>query len=439
MTEHKRFKQLVRARMARTGERYAAARRQILGAEAEPVAKPQSPFKHFPGSVPAATALRIALANAGVRAPHTGAPFTEAMAFGIGGGIGAGVFSFHYAKEDFSSFFVAGRHLWQDDHAWFAAALEQLKLTAVVKEATGTKTAEANLAAMLAIGRPVIAWVDAGSLPYRGLPERWAGGGYHLLVVYAIDGSEAIVGDLADEPIRVPLADLTRARLRIKKFKTRLLTVEPGGKSPPLETLVRGGIRACVDGLTKAKMKNFTLDAFSTWAERLSGSKAADSWAKVFPRGKHLFTGLWSIHQYVDYYYTGGGLCRPMFAEFLAEAGAALDDAALTRASGRYAELGREWSALAETALPAGVPAFRKAGEALARLSELYHAEGAAGTEEIRACWQEIDEVGAAVGKVFPLPIAESEALLRELQGRVRSLHAQELALLGELGAWLSP
>jgi hypothetical protein len=436
MTEQKRFKQLVRARMARTGERYAAARRQLLGAEADPGTKPQSPFTHFPGSVPAATGLRIALANAGVHAPHTGAPFTEAMAFGIGGGIGAGVFSFHYAKEDFSSFFVTGRHLWQDDEAWFNAALARLNLKPTVSEASGARTAEANLAAMLATGRPVIAWVDAGSLPYRGLPERWAGGAYHLLVVYAIDGSDAIVGDLADDPIRVPVADLTRARLRIKKFKSRLLALEPGGKSPPLEALVRGGLRACVDGLTKAKMKNFTLDAFPTWSERLSGSQSADSWAKVFPRGKHLFTGLWSIHQYVDYYYTGGGLCRPMFAEFLAEAGAALDDAALTRARERYAELGREWSALAEAALPAAVPAFRKAGEALARLGELYHSEGAGATDEIRECWAEIEAIGAKVGKEFPLGEAECDALLRDLQIRVRTLHRGETAALEELRSW---
>jgi hypothetical protein len=183
-------------------------------------------------------------------------------------------------------------------------------------------------------------------------------------------------------------------------------------------------------------MKNFTLDAFSTWAERLSGSTAADSWAQVFPRGKHLFTGLWSIHQYVDYYYTGGGLCRPMFAEFLAEAGSVLDDPALTRAGERYAELGREWSALAEAALPAAVPAFRKAGEALARLGELYHSEGAGATDEIRECWAKIEAIGAKIGKAFPLGEAECDALLRDLQGRVRALHAGELAALEELRSW---
>lgn len=125
MTERKHFKQLVRARMAKTGERYAAARRQILHAEPEALDQPKHPFNHFAGSVPVATALRTLLAHAGVRAPHTGQPFSEAMLFGIGGGIGAGVFAFHYTKEDFSSFFIAGRHLWQDDQAWLERALER--------------------------------------------------------------------------------------------------------------------------------------------------------------------------------------------------------------------------------------------------------------------------------------------------------------------------
>ena len=64
---------------------------------------------HFAGNVPATAALRILLTHAGVRAPHTGAPFTEAMVFGIAGGIGIGVVSFYYEKEDFASFFIGGR------------------------------------------------------------------------------------------------------------------------------------------------------------------------------------------------------------------------------------------------------------------------------------------------------------------------------------------
>jgi hypothetical protein len=44
------------------------------------------------------------------------------MLFGIAGGIGAGVFSFVYDKEDFASFFVAGRHNWQDGVAYLGDA-----------------------------------------------------------------------------------------------------------------------------------------------------------------------------------------------------------------------------------------------------------------------------------------------------------------------------
>ncbi len=112
MTSRKHLKQLIRARMAKTGERYAAARRHIVAEQPDPIA----------GSVPASAALRLLLAHAGFKAPHTGKAPTEALAFGIGGGVGAGMFAFHSAKEDFSSFYVAGRHLWQDDVTWFDAA-----------------------------------------------------------------------------------------------------------------------------------------------------------------------------------------------------------------------------------------------------------------------------------------------------------------------------
>src|SRR5262249_3509254 len=114
MTAHKHLKQLVRARMTKTGERYATARRQILREAAAPPTDPACRW-HFPGSIPAATALRVLLAHAGVRDPHTQEPFSEAMLFGIAGGIGVGVFSFFYEKENIATFFVAGRHGWQDD------------------------------------------------------------------------------------------------------------------------------------------------------------------------------------------------------------------------------------------------------------------------------------------------------------------------------------
>jgi hypothetical protein len=420
MTAQKHLKQLVRARMAKTGESYSTARRQVLRQAPQPTAAKQAAY-HFPGSVPAAAILRAMLTHAGIEDPATGAPLSEAMVFGIAGGIGAGVFSFHYPKENFSSFFVAGRHLWQDHRAWAEAATKRLGVKAVVKESSGAKPAEQQLRALLEGDRPVMVWVE----------------GYRVVGVHAIDDASgsALVGEVADELRRMPLAELATTRARIKSQKHRALALEPAGKTPKLAEPVRAGISACAQGLTKARMKNFTLEAFATWADRLDGSKAADSWEKIFPRGAHLYAGLRSINEYIEHYGTGGGLCRPLFAEFLEESAARLGDATLGGLAKRYAGLGSEWSALADAALPDSVPAFRETKELLTRKSELFHTEGAPGWEA-GACGPELAAFAARMQETFPLDEAQCTALRRELKQRVRALYEGEVAAAAELEAW---
>src|SRR4029079_11501811 len=125
------LKKLVRARMTKTGESYTTARRLVIRDTHTPPA--DRPLRgHCPGSVPATTALRVLLAHAAVRAPHTGQPFSEAMLFGIAGGVGIGVFAFRSEKEDFASFFVAGRHYWHDDVAYLKNACARFGVKPVV-------------------------------------------------------------------------------------------------------------------------------------------------------------------------------------------------------------------------------------------------------------------------------------------------------------------
>lgn len=94
MTEHADFKRLVRERMARTGERYTTARAHLLGADPLPSA---SPAATLGGQHDQTAALRDLLVAEGVDAPHTALPPTEALLLGLGGGIGAAVFTFVYA------------------------------------------------------------------------------------------------------------------------------------------------------------------------------------------------------------------------------------------------------------------------------------------------------------------------------------------------------
>jgi hypothetical protein len=429
MTAHKHLKQLVRARMQKTGESFTTARRHIIRS-AEPQHDGSVMRWHFPGSVPATTALRVLLAQAGVRDPQTGKPFSEAMLFGIAGGIGVGVFSFFYEREDVATFFIAGRHQWHDDLAYLRSALERFGIEPLVQEAGGAKAAEQQLRDALERHGPSVAWVDLAELPHRAMPSAWSGGGYHVITVYQIEDGAAQIGDLTDEPISIALDDLARARARIKKQRHRLLSTLPTSSSLNLGDLVSAGLERCHDGLLHPTLpgarNNARLEALRTWAERMHGSKDQERWERVFRPGPNLWRGLCSIYDFVEHYGTGGGLCRPLFADFLADAAAALRRPALAALGEQYAELGRRWSELADAALPDDVPALREAKELYARKAELTHDGGPA--EQVRAIWRRLGELEEQAKERFPLSDAGCADLRAQLKARIKALYEGEVA-----------
>lgn len=451
MTQHKHLKTMVRARMARTGERYAAARRHVVGADggaggAGHAPPPTTPsIVHFAGSVPAATALRTLLAARGVAAAHTGAAPSEALVYGIAGGIGIGVFQFHYAKENVGTFFLGARHRWDDDLAYLTAAAARCGFDVRVDETGGARTAAAQLDARLADG-PVIAWLDLASLPHRALPAADAGSGYHVAVVQgraAAHGSDAyVVSDAGDGPLVVGADDLARARGRIAKQRHRLLAL--GVATPPgiatadgLVAAVRAGIAAGADGLVTSPRqgyaKNFTLDGLALWAERLRGG-GKDAWAQVFPPGPRLWDACLGVHDWIEGYGTGGGLGRPLFAAFLTEAADVLADPSLLDTAAHYAALGADWTALAEAAMPAGVPLFDAARAWFDARAACQTAAGAgepavqAAVAEAKAAWAALEAARADAAAAPPLAAADGQALCAALAERVAALHAAEQA-----------
>lgn len=91
MTTRKGFKRLVRARAAKTGERYATARRVLL-AETGPSGPPSSddPRTGRRSTHPDTASMATVLAARGVVSPITGRPLSEALLLVAGGGLGAG-------------------------------------------------------------------------------------------------------------------------------------------------------------------------------------------------------------------------------------------------------------------------------------------------------------------------------------------------------------
>lgn len=428
MTRQRSFKRRVRERMAKTGERYTAARRQLLAASgALPTADggDAAPL-HLPGIDPETTALRVLLANRGVVAPHSGELPSEALLFGVAGGVGAGVFAFRY--ESVSTLFVGGRHLWQDGHAYAVGACERLGLAHRVHESGGAKTAVKQLDAALTEG-PALAWLDGTRLPHRGNVGNQDESGYHAVTVYAHDGDGALIGDLAPEPIPVGGAALAEARGRVRKFRHRLLTLDDGAAIGDLEGAIRAGLRATVDGLENPDMGSysarFRLDAFATLADNLRGG-GKQGWATAFPRGRRLWVALISLYRYLEHEGTGGGLMRPLYADFLDEADGVLGGG-LADAAEHYRALGAGWSALARAALPEGAPLLEEARGLIDGIDEAYFEQSGEGEGELRAMRTRLIELGDEAERAFPLSEGETEGLLGDLEGTLRELHRGEV------------
>lgn len=437
MTDNKHLKARVRSRMAKTGERYAAARANVVAAAGRAprtsaaAAAAGSPI-HLAGDDPETTGLRILLAERGIQ-------LSDALALVVGGGVGIGVFAFHYEKERFSSFYLAGRHRWDDALAYLDGAFRRLGLEPQVAEAISPTVAARRLAAALAEG-PAIVWVDAVELGTRGHPSEMSGGGYHTLVVHSVDeaAGTALVSDLANRPATLHLETLGRARARISRFKNRVLTVSradgaaaAAAASPDLPAAIRAGLAAGVRALDEPRTRNFSLAALSDWAHRLRGD-GRDSWRRVFAPGEWLWTGLAAIHEHVEHGSAGDGLGRERFAAGLREAADRLGDDRLLEPAGRYEALGTAWSSLAAAALPDAVPALGRTRAAQDRRAAAYRQAGAATeggpTEEVASAWRELAAIRSEMREAFPLDDAAAAAVRAELAGRVEAIHRDEVA-----------
>lgn len=424
MTKQKHFKKHVRDRMARTGESYTAARRQLLaaleGGEFESAGTSSSiEIPDVAGVHSATSALRILLR-------HAGHGVDEATLLAAGGGVGIGVFSFHY--EDFSSFFLAGRHLWHDDLTFYRHLADRLGLELDVRETGSKAKAERELFDALETG-PVIAFVDLGTLGYRGGVEA-----YYVVTVLSPDADEgtAVIADLAEAPIELPLETLAAGRARHRKFKNRLVRLASVPTDLDLPAATAAGLAACVDGFENPEMegfhRNFTLDALDSLAARMRGT-GKDSWSQVFPPGPRLMGALGSFYEYVEHYGTGGGLLRPFWADALRDADGCVA-ADLGAAADLYDAVGAAWSEAAQAALPENVSEF---SELRTSIDETYATYYASGTEALDDLERVREARSARIRRDFPLSNADARAHLESLADRIDALAERERSALRTL------
>jgi uncharacterized protein DUF4872/butirosin biosynthesis protein H-like len=358
MPRQKNFKKLVRARAAKTGESYTAARVHFVAPPPRPASNPD------------AAALHRALAAAGVVNPLDGKPFSEALLFGLGAGIGFQYMVFAY--EGWTSIALDGRRntLYFDKQGFIEHACARLGVPLRVQQLPSPETAEKRLRAALAAAPEVVLTLDLLKLP------GYEGGPYlpylPCSVTVAEDGPDLAVTGLRGGRVTMPWPDVIEARWdQQKKYGGLFVLGEPD--LPDLPAAVRAAIARAAECLLEPSKTsfdgNFGIPGIRKWARLLTDEKDAKGWPKLCPDEESLRLGMLSVARGLR-----DAAARPPFAAFLTEAAALLDDAELADAATRYETLGRRWAKLVElTERPATT-----AADLAALLPDLADAEEAA-------------------------------------------------------------
>ena len=389
MTAHKHFKQLVRERMRRTGERYSVARRHVA-AESAPGGW------ELRGGIDGDTAaFASVLANLGV--VHSGDPLSEAMILGVGGGLGAGYILWEFEAHSFPVLTLGFRRLWQYPARWAEETAERLGLHAELHETGGAKGAAAALDAQLEKGLPAIVWIDSYTLGHRNEPEWRSGYGGPPLIVYERSGDSYAIDDRSAARITVPGERLAAARARVGSYKHRLITIDPERVELDLRPAVEAGLRLQVEHLS-ATSDSFSLPAWRKWARMTTDARNKKGWPTVFADGH----GVGSLRASIYASAAHGGHLRSLYADFLDEAAALLERDALRDAATAWREAASHWAAIVDAALPPGDA-----------LRELIDGAAAAGWDLQRRRDEAVEEPPAVGELVMAMYEAETAALAR--------------------------
>lgn len=434
MTRQYDLKQRVRQRMQKTGERYVAARAQILASIS---AAPQPPddtatgpaarYVFAPGVCRDTSAARNFLAAIGIRAPHTRAPIDEALLTGLCGGIG-----FLYIVFEYTGYPPMLSLLMRHDSAadqFVPAGLQRLGLSLQTSETTSAAKAERDLRAALADGTPALCVVDAALIASNPPPGLAPGMAPTIAVVVEITGDECVIDAGRGRQLRVSTAHLARARASIRKTRHRLFTANPSDAAATSPSHVDDAIAACVDRFVNSPYKgfasNFGFAGMEKWLALLTDERDAKGWLRLFPDGRRACMGLRRVYQGLQCELTPPAGGRALYAEFLRQAAAICAHEPYARVATAYDEAARAWAAIAQRVADCGVREVRSGCDLLDAYSELLDGADDAAERDVAAELNEMDALCA-------LDADATRTLYRELADMVRvAIDAERTAHAG--------
>ncbi len=392
-------------------------------------------YRQFGNDRSEAGPLCNVLAHEGVISAADGQPLSEALLFGIAGGVGCG-YSLYQGKDN-TALSIGTRMATQEtaQGGFLPEAAARLGLNVRMLPAASAGVAQSKLKHALHDGWPAIVWVNAGRLPYYAPPAAC-----HALVVFGLDeiNRRVSVADRFNGPLVLTPAALTAARQEetAPAYRAMLAPARPERMEPTRAVLE--GLRACCQQMEEGfgprnARDDSGLRAWLKWADLLVDRRDPRGWPRLFPPGPRLFAALLAAYEQIENRGRDGAAFRPLFAEFLEEAGGLAGLPDLRGVAALFREAARQWKELAAALLPDGVAPFKEARQLTARKRALFAELGLASADALQSVQSRLDEIRLEVEWAFPLSPAEAGELCAVLRGRLLAIHQVESQAIQEL------
>jgi len=394
-------------------------------------------YTQFGGNHPETATYTNILASQNVTAPHTQRPYSEAMIFGIAGGIGCGYILWEFKKYDAAILVMGFQNRWNYTEQFYQNLSSRLGITTETRDTGGKMTATKHLEDAISNGRAVIAWIDQESLPYFHLRPMYNGCFGHFVSVYGLDEETVYLDDRAKMPLKVDKATFADARARIGSYKNRLLLLAANDTQADLPAAIMAGIEDCVDYMSSGS-QTFAPPTFRKWARLMTDTKNKKGWPVVFKNKTGLYSTLRSLHEGIKLFGTKGGGLRFLYADFLQEAATVLPNPALKEAAERYQALGHQWSDFADSVLPDHIKPCAETRRLLAQKYSLFLNYGDERQQDLAQLSQELMDMEEELNASFPIHNEDMEALFSSMQTDLMALYEGELAALETLKSCLN-
>jgi len=266
---------------------------------------------------------------------HYGLALSEAMVWGVGGGLFFGHFPFiKVGLLDLTTFRQAPLHV-------FRSTCRRLGVRWRSRRFRDRSQSMRALDELLERGVPVGIQTGMQWLPYVPSQLQVPFNGHNLVVYGCQDGHYLLSDPMFDAPVPCSQTDLQRARFSQGKLAPRGLMywVESVSSEPDLAHASRGGMRETVRTMLHAPLWMVGVRGIRYLARR-----ARTKWPRDKDKARHHVAQLIPMQENTG---TGGAGFRFMYAAFLQEASSLLGEARLWDTAQLMTEAGNRWRDMA--------------------------------------------------------------------------------------------